>query len=335
MNLSKEKLIEMLRKMLEIRHFEEAIYYVYTQGWMPGLAHLYIGQEAIAVGVCENLQRDDYITSTHRGHGHLIAKGGDLNKMMAEVMGKSTGYCKGKGGSMHIAAPELGIMGANGIVGGSIPIATGLGLSSKLKNDGRVTVCFFGEGASNQGAFHEGLNMSSLWHLPIVYICENNLYAISVSQQRSQNIRDVAIRAGAYAILGEVVDGNDILAVYEAAQRAIKHAREGKCPTLIEAKTYRWGGHHVGDPGIAYRSPEEIKTWKEKCPIKRFKSLLIKEEVLSQAEIDNIENKIKQSVNKAIEFAKNSPYPEPEEALEDVFTQCHYTTRRIEAEVVV
>jgi pyruvate dehydrogenase E1 component alpha subunit len=321
MKLSKEKLIEMLRKMLAIRHFEEAIHYVYAQGWMPGLAHLYIGQEAIAVGVCKNLRKDDYITSTHRGHGHLIAKGGDLNKMMAEVMGKSTGYCKGKGGSMHIAAPELGIMGANGIVGGSIPIATGLGLSSKLKKDGRVTVCFFGEGASNQGAFHEGLNMASLWHLPIVYICENNLYAISVSQKRSQNIKDVAIRGAAYGIPGEIVDGNDVLAVCEKAQKAINYAREGNGPILIECKTYRWGGHHVGDPGTAYRPSEEVKTWKEKCPIKRFKLLLIKEKRMTQSEIDIIEDEVKQRVDKAIKFAKNSPYPSPEEALDDVFAK--------------
>ena len=321
MKPSKEKLIEMLKKMLEIRYFEEGIHYVYTQGWMPGLAHLYIGQEAIAVGVCENLQKDDYITSTHRGHGHLIAKGGDLNKMMAEVMGKSTGYCKGKGGSMHIAAPELGIMGANGIVGGSIPIATGLGLSSKLKKDSRVTVCFFGEGASNQGAFHEGLNMGSLWHLPIVYVCENNLYGISVSQQRSQNIKDVAIRATSYGIPGEIVDGNDVLAVCEIAQKAINHAREGNGPTLIECKTYRWGGHHVGDPGTAYRSPEEVRIWKEKCLIKGFKTLLIKEKVMTQTEIDNIEDEVKQRVDDAIEFARKSSYPEPEEALDDVFTK--------------
>ena len=237
MKLDKAKLTKILTQMLIIRYFEEAIYYVYTQGWMPGLAHLYIGQEAIAVGVCENLEDKDYILSTHRGHGHLIAKGADLNKMMAEVMGKVTGYCKGKGGSMHIAAPELGIMGANGIVAGGIPIATGLGLCSKLKKDGRVTVCFFGEGASNQGAFHEGINMASLWHLPIVYICENNIYGISVSQARSQNIKDVAIRATAYGIPGEVVDGNDVLAVYEIAKEAITRARQGKGPMLIKCNS--------------------------------------------------------------------------------------------------
>ena len=320
MNLSKDKLIQMLRKMLEIRHFEEAIHYVYTQGWMPGLAHLYIGQEAIAVGVCENLEKDDLITSTHRGHGHLIAKGGNLKKMMAEVMGKETGYCKGKGGSMHIADPELGIIGANGIVAGSIPIATGLGLASKIKSDGKVIVCFFGEGAANQGAFHEGMNMGSLWNLPIVYVCENNLYGISVHQSRAQKIKDVAVRASAYDIPGEVVDGNNILTVYRAAKIAVERAREGSGPTLIECKTYRWGGHHVGDPGTAYRPREEVDMWKDKCPIKRFKSFIAKDSVLSEPEIKRIDEEVKREVDEAVTFAKESPYPLSEEALEDVFS---------------
>jgi len=319
MPLQRDRLIHILTKMFEIRFFEESIYDVYTKGLMPGLAHLYTGQEAIAVGVCENLGKDDYITSTHRGHGHLIAKGGDLNKMMAEVMGKAAGYCKGKGGSMHIADPEIGIMGANGVVGGSIPIATGLGLSSKLKSDGRVTICFFGEGASNQGAFHEGINMGSLWQLPIVYVCENNLYGISVHQRRSQNIKDVAIRATAYDIPGEIVDGNDVQAVYDISQRAIIRAREGKGPTLIECKTYRWGGHHIGDPGTAYRSKEEVQEWKEKCPIKRFKEYLTREGILNQNEIEEIEKGVRENVDDAVQFATNSPYPAPEEALEDVF----------------
>ncbi len=316
--LSRQLQLRMFRKMLTIRYFEEAIHYVYAQGWMPGLAHLYIGQEAIAVGVCENLENKDYILSTHRGHGHLIAKGGDLNKMMAEIMGKVTGYCKGKGGSMHIAAPELGILGANGIVAGGIPIATGAGLCSKIKKDGRVVVCFFGEGASNQGAFHEGINMASLWHLPIVYVCENNLYGISVSQARSQNIKDVAIRAAGYGMPGEVVDGNDVLAIYDMARGAITRARQGKGPMLIECKTYRWGGHHVGDPGTAYRPQDEVEEWKAKCPIKKFKSLLIKEKIIDQSDIEKIEIEIKEKVEEAVEFAKNGPYPAPEEALEDI-----------------
>ena len=311
-------MIDMLKKMLTIRCFEEAIYDVYTYGLMPGLAHLYIGEEAIAVGVCENLKREDLITSTHRGHGHLIAKGGDLKMMMAEVMGKETGYCRGKGGSMHIADPDIGIIGANGIVAGSIPVATGLGLASKIKNDGKVVVCFFGEGASNQGAFHEGINMGSLWNLPIVYVCENNLYGISVHQSRAQKIKDVAVRADSYGIPGEVVDGNDVLAVYNVAKASVERARKGAGPTLIEYKTYRWGGHHVGDSGIAYRPKNETNMWKGKCPIKRFKSLLIEENVLSETEINRFEEEVKENVDDAVTFAKESPYPLPEEALEDV-----------------
>ena len=311
-------MIDMLGKMLTIRYFEEAIHYVYASGLMPGLAHLYIGQEAVAVGVCQNLGKDDLITSTHRGHGHLIAKGGDLKKMMAEVMGKETGYCRGKGGSMHIADPDLGIIGANGIVAGSIPIATGLGLASVIKNDGKVIICFFGEGASNQGAFHEGINMGSLWDLPIVYVCENNLYGISVHQSRAQKIKDVAVRANSYSIPGEVVDGNDVLAVYQAARNAIERARAGSGPTLIECKTYRWGGHHVGDPGTAYRLGREVDMWKEKCPIKRFENILIEKKILSVSEMERFEEESKKRVSEAVSFAEMSPYPLPEEALEDV-----------------
>ncbi len=316
--LGKDKLVHMFTQMLSIRYFEEAILYVYSHGWMPGLAHLYIGQEAVAVGVCENLREEDYITSTHRGHGHLIAKGGDLKKMMAEVMGKRDGYCRGKGGSMHIFDFSLGILGANGIVAGSIPIATGAGLSSKINHEGKVTICFFGEGASNQGAFHEGINLASLWHLPIVYVCENNLYGISVHQRRAQNIEDVAVRAKAYGIPGEVVDGNDVLAVYEVAQDAIGRAHSGAGPTLIECKTYRWGGHHVGDPGTAYRPKEEVEEWKAKCPIKRFKKYLSEKKILTDEEIAGIEKKVRGQVDEAVQFGRQSPYPEPEEALGDV-----------------
>ena len=320
-DINNSVLVDMLKKMVTIRYFEESIYDVYTRGLMPGLAHLYIGEEAIAVGVCENLRTEDLITSTHRGHGHLIAKGGDLKRMMAEVMGKKTGYCKGKGGSMHIADPDIGIIGANGIVGGSIPIATGLGLASKIKNDGRVIVCFFGEGASNQGAFHEGINMGSLWNLPIVYVCENNLYGISVHQSRAQKIVDVAVRAKSYDIPGEIVDGNDVSAVYDTAKIAVERARNGAGPTLIECKTYRWGGHHVGDPGTAYRAKEEVNVWMERCPIKKFKNSLAKDSVLSEPEIKRIDKEVKQEVDEAVTFAKESPYPLPEEALEDILQE--------------
>jgi len=241
--------------------------------------------------------------------------------MMAEVMGKKAGYCKGKGGSMHICAPELGILGANGIVGGGIPIATGVGLSSKYKNDGRVTLCFFGDGASNQGSFHEGINLASTWSLPIVYICENNLYAISVHQRKAQNISNIATRATSYGIPGEVVDGNDVIAVYEATLTAVNRARTGKGPTLIEAKTYRWGGHHVGDPGTAYRLEEEVVEWKKRCPIKRFETKLMQEKILNKEEIAEIKQEIRRKVDEAVQFARNASYPEKEEALEDVFCQ--------------
>jgi len=311
----------MYKKMLLIRYFEEGIYQAYTHSWMPGLAHLYIGEEAVAVGACSALREDDYVLSTHRGHGHLIAKGGDIKLMMAEVMGKKAGYCKGKGGSMHICAPELGILGANGIVGGGIPIATGVGLSSKYKNDGRVTLCFFGDGASNQGSFHEGINLASTWSLPIVYICENNLYAISVHQRKAQNISNIATRATSYGIPGEVVDGNDVIAVYEATLTAVNRARTGKGPTLIEAKTYRWGGHHVGDPGTAYRLEEEVVEWKKRCPIKRFETKLMQEKILNKEEIAEIKQEIRRKVDEAVQFARNASYPEKEEALEDVFCQ--------------
>ena len=219
---------------------------------------------------------------------------------------------------MHIADPDLGIIGANGIVAGSIPIATGLGLASKIKDDGRVIVSFFGEGASNQGAFHEGINMGSLWNLPIVYVCENNLYGISVHQSRAQKIKDVSVRACSYGIPGESFDGNDVLTVYQAAKVAIERARRGDGPTLIEFKTYRWGGHHVGDSGAAYRPKEEVDLWKDKCPIKKFKKLLNTNQALSASEIEKIEEEVKQQVDEAVVYAKESPYPNPEEALEDV-----------------
>ena len=316
--ISAELKIEMYRKMLTIRYFEEAIKEVYMLGLMPGLAHLYIGQEAVAVGVCSALYKNDYITSTHRGHGHLIAKGGDLKKMMAEVLGKSTGYCKGKGGSMHISDPEIGILGANGIVGGSIPLACGVALQIKLKKKENVVVCFFGDGASNQGTFHESLNLAGLWKLPVVFVCENNLYGISVRQDRHQPIKDIAIRANAYGFEGVVVDGNDVINVYEVTRQAVSKARTENCPTLIECKTYRWGGHHVGDPGTAYRTKEEIETWKENCPIKKFEKKLFESGILSEERNKKINEEIKDSIEDAVLFAKESPFPDKEEALKDI-----------------
>ena len=317
--VTKELKIKMFRQMVTIRRFEERVKELYAQGFMAGLAHLYDGQEAVAVGACAALRPDDYITSTHRGHGHCIAKGGDLKRMMAEVLGRKTGYCKGKGGSMHIFDLSLGILGANGIVAGGIPIATGAGLKIKLKKTGQVVVCFFGDGATNQGTFHESLNMAGLWKLPVIYVCENNLYAISVSQARHQPIKDVAIRAASYGMPGVIADGNDVLDVYEKVGNAVERARAGEGPTLVECKTYKYGGHHVGDPGTIYRTKEEVLAWKEKCPIRRMREHLLATGALTAEEISEIELAVERAIEEAVEYAKESPLPSPEEALEDLY----------------
>jgi len=316
--LEKAKMTEMYQKMLEIRYFEEKVFELYGQNLVPGTIHLYAGQEAVAVGVCANLRKDDYITSTHRGHGHCIAKGAELGKIMAEILGKKTGYCKGKGGSMHIADFSLGMLGATAVVGAGIPIAAGAGLSIKLRGTSQVVACFFGEGASNQGTFHEGTNMASVWKLPVVFVCENNLYAMGTRQSRVMAIENVADRAVAYGIPGVVVDGNDVLAVYEAAHEAVKRAREGKGPTLIECKTYRHKGHSRVDPA-AYRPKEEVEDWLKKDPIPRFRTKLLEQKVLTEAEANKIEKEAVANVESAVKFALESPHPTPEEALEDVY----------------
>ncbi|MCK4617740.1 thiamine pyrophosphate-dependent dehydrogenase E1 component subunit alpha, partial [Candidatus Aerophobetes bacterium] len=282
--------------------------------------HSYIGEEAVAVGVCASLNRDDYITSTHRGHGHCIAKGADLKRMMAELYGKETGYCKGKGGSMHIADFSIGILGANGIVGGGIPIATGTALASQYLEDGRVTVCFFGDGASNQGGFHESLNLASLWKLPVVYVCENNLYAETTPQADHQPIRDVADRAKSYNMPGVIVDGNDVLAVYEKVNKAVERARAGRGPTLVECKTYRYRGHWEGDPEV-YRTKEEVKEWKKRDPLKKFKKYLLENDITQSKEISFVEKKIEDEIKDAIKYAQASPLPKPESALEDLYVE--------------
>jgi pyruvate dehydrogenase E1 component alpha subunit len=321
MNISNEKMIDLYKKMVTIRLFEEKIRDLYARGLVPGLAHLYIGEEAVATGVCANLRREDYITSTHRGHGHVIAKGAELKYMMAELFGKKTGYCKGKGGSMHIADVDIGILGANGIAGGGIPLAVGAALSSKLRKTDQVTVCFFGDGASNNGTFHEGLNFASVHRLPVVFVCENNLYGISVSQKQHQAIQDISIRAIAYNIPGVTVDGNDVLGVYEASGKAIQRARAGEGPTLVECKTYRWRGHHEGDPnqGRRYRTMDEVQEWVQKCPIKRFEEKLVGEKVLSKIKIKKILGDIGKKIDEAVEFATQSPFPDPKDIYEDVY----------------
>jgi pyruvate dehydrogenase E1 component alpha subunit len=316
--LEKQKFIGMYRRMLEIRFFEEKVFELYAQNLVPGTIHLYLGEEAVAVGVCSTLRKDDYITSTHRGHGHCIAKGAELKRVMAEILGKKTGYCKGKGGSMHIADFTIGMLGATAVVGAGLPIAVGAALSIKLSKTDQVVACFFGEGASNQGTFHESLNLASLWKLPVIFICENNLYAMGTHQSRAMPIENIADRATAYGIPGQVVDGNNVLAVYEATQEAVERARKGKGPTLIECKTYRHKGHSRVD-AAKYRPKEEVQEWLDKDPIKRLKEKLLQEKALTEAEIQRIEKEVSAEIEEAVKFATESPYPAPEEALEDVY----------------
>ena len=318
MTLKKEKTLEMYRKMLEIRRFEEKVYDLYGENLVPGTIHLYAGQEAIAVGVCANLRGDDYITSTHRGHGHCIAKGAQLNRVMAEILGKKTGYCKGKGGSMHIADFSIGMLGATAVVGAGLPIAAGAGLSIKLRKTDQVVACFFGEGASNQGTFHEGINMAAIWKLPVLFVCENNLYAMGTRQSRVMVVENVADRAISYGIPGVAVDGNDVMAVYEAAREAVQRARSGKGPTLMECKTYRHKGHSRFDPA-AYRPKEEVEEWLKRDPILRFRSRFLEMKTITEEEADKIEQEVVAAVDDAVKFALDSPYPEPEEALEHVY----------------
>lgn len=319
MEISRDVLLDMYTRMVKIRKFEEKVAELFAQGKVLGFVHLYIGEEATAVGVCENLEDKDYITSTHRGHGHLIAKGGDLKYMMAELYGKETGYCKGKGGSMHIADATKGILGANGIVGGGFPIAAGAALSAKMRGTDQVAVCFFGDGASNQSTFHEALNIASIWKLPVVFVCENNLYGISMRQDKHQAIKDVADRAIGYGIPGVTVDGNDVLAVYEVAKEAINRARSGAGPTLVECKTYRYRGHFEGDPTI-YRSKEEVEEWLAKDPILRLSKHILDNDVATEKELKDIEARIVEEVEEAVRFAEESPYPKEEAAVEDVYS---------------
>ena len=320
-HLPKEKLMKIYQDMLKIRYFENKITDLYSKGLMPGLAHLYIGEEAIAVGVCNNLTERDFATSTHRGHGHLIAQGCDIKRMMAEVLGKEDGYCRGKGGTMHIADFSKGILGANGIVGAGIPIATGSGYSAKVRGTDQVTVAFFGDAASNQGTFHESINMAAAWKLPVVYVCENNLYGISVDIRKVTNTKDITTRALAYGIPGVMVNGNDVLEVYRVNKEAVERARKGEGPSLIECKTYRFKGHHVGDPGRVYRLEKERNEWMVRCPIKTYKERLLTENVATDKELVIIEEDVKQRIEEAVDFAIKSPYPKEKEAFEDLFIE--------------
>ncbi|HSZ88902.1 MAG TPA: thiamine pyrophosphate-dependent dehydrogenase E1 component subunit alpha [Acetobacteraceae bacterium] len=318
-NLPPDKQREMLRQMLTIRRFEERASADYHAGKIYGVVHCYIGEEAVAVGVCSALDRRDRIISTHRGHGHCIAKGADLNRMMAELYGRQTGYCKGKGGSMHIADFGIGMLGANGIVAGGISIITGAGLAAQLEGKGGVAVSFFGDGASNAGPFHECLNIAATWKLPMLYVCENNMYAAQTSAAATHALSDVAARAAGYGIPGFVVDGNDIVAVHQAAIRAVERARSGGGPTLIECKTYRQRGHteRKGQPDP--RDKTEVDAWKQKDPIALLDRQLRDQGALDDAGLQAIERDVMAALEAAIAFAEGSPFPLPEQATDDVF----------------
>ncbi len=318
MSYQRELLVNLYRTMVRIRTFELKAEQLFLEGKLPGFIHLYIGEEAIAAGVMANLRSDDYITSTHRGHGHMIAKGASFDRMMAELYGKATGYCKGKGGSMHIADVSIGVLGANGEVGGGHPIAVGAAMGLKMLGKDSVVVCFFGDGASNRGSFHESLNWAAVYRLPVVFVCENNQFASTARVQETTPVRDVSVRAVAYGIKGVTVDGNDVIAVYEAAKEAVERARKDKEPTLIEAKTYRLKGHFVGDPEL-YRPKNEVEQMYANDPIVRFEKFLTENCGFTESEKSQIWNDAKEEVEKAVKFAEESPYPKPEEALEDLF----------------
>ena len=319
MNLTPEKQLAMLRTMQTIRRFEERASDDFQTGAIHGVVHCYIGQEAVAVGVCAALNRDDQIISTHRGHGHCIAKGADLRRMMAELYGKRTGYCKGKGGSMHIADFSIGMLGANGIVAGGIPIVTGAGLAAQIEGKGRVAVSFFGDGASGAGPFHEALNIAALWKLPMLYVCENNYYGINTPATEAVAVENVADRAAAYGIPGVIVDGNDVLAVYEVAEAAVKRGRAGQGPTLIECKTYRWRAHTEIKGTPDRRPPQEIEEWKQKDPIASLAARMQEQGYLTEAAWKKMDEEILQAIEDAVTFAKESPFPGLDTALEDVF----------------
>lgn len=305
--------------MVTIRQFETMAMEYFAAGRIPGFIHLSIGQEASAVGVCSTLRKDDYISTTHRGHGHIIAKGADLHRMTAELFGKVTGYCKGKGGSMHVADFSLGILGANGVVAGGLPIMTGAGLSIKLRKTDQVAVVFFGDGAANRGPVHEAMNMAAIWKLPVIFVVENNQFASTTPQSYACAVADICTRASAYGIPGVSVDGNDVLGVRESTAEAVARARAGKGPSFLENKTYRLRGHYEGDPQ-KYRSPEEVAYWqKKKDPIERLAKTLKKRKILTRKKADQIWDDVKGYIDAAVRFAEESPFPDPEAALDDLF----------------
>lgn len=317
--ISTEILQDLYYKMNKIRFFEESVERYFLDGEIPGFVHLYIGEEAIATAICTQLSDKDYIMSTHRGHGHTVAKGADVNKMMAEIFGKSTGFCKGKGGSMHIADFSVGMLGANGVVGGGINLAVGAGLAIKLQKRDNVSVVFFGDGASNRGTVHEGMNMASVWKLPVIFVCENNQWASTTPYLTTTSVENIADRAKGYSMESLIVDGNDIFAVYEAFEKALKYVKSGKGPFLLECKTYRIKGHYVGDVE-KYRTKEEVsKVYNENNPITRFEEKVLEKKLMSKKKLDEIKEKANQDIKNAVKYALDSPYPDVSELYSDVY----------------
>jgi TPP-dependent pyruvate/acetoin dehydrogenase alpha subunit len=317
-----KSLLRIYEQMMRIRLFEQKAQELYVQGVVTGSMHIYTGQEAIAATAGELLRESDTITSTHRGHGHCIAKGGKTDKMMAELLGRKTGYCSGKGGSMHLADFTRGNLGANGMVGGGLAISVGAGITNAIikKNDS-VTICFFGEGATNEGVFHESLNLAALWKLPVIFLCENNLYQVFTSVKESMPVKDVSIRAISYGIPGITCDGNDVLELYDILASSIERARTGQGPVLIEAKTYRWEGHYTGDGHHkgGYRSIEEIEQWKVKDPIARLAKYIIENTIADNNLLEQIQMSLKDEIEKAAQFAIESPWPDDDDLYKDVF----------------
>jgi pyruvate dehydrogenase E1 component alpha subunit len=315
-----DRCLRMYRTMVTIRLFEERVNDLYTRALMPGLAHLYLGEEAVAVGVCEALRRDDYITSTHRGHGHCLAKGAAPDRMFAELLGKEAGYCKGKGGSMHIADPDTGNLGANAIVGGSAGIATGAAFSAKKLGSGQVAVCFFGEGALGQGVLYEVMNMASIWKLPVIYVCENNMYN-EYTHFSETTAGDPLVRAAGFGVAAESVDGQDARAVYSAMAKVVDRARRGDGPAFLWANTYRFAGHHVGDISREYyRAKQEEQHWKaERDPIKVLRDWLTEQDVASAVVLDKMQVEVHEEIERAVQFATSAPYPDASRVTEDVY----------------
>ena len=318
----KELYMLMLKRMMLIRRFDETVKDLVQSAELVGMAHCYIGEEAVAVGACTALRDEDYITGNHRSHGHPISKGGDVRRAMAELLGKATGYCKGKGGSMHLADFEIGILGESGIVASALPVAVGAALGSKMQNNDRVVISFFGDGASNQGACHEAMNMASIWKLPVIFLCENNQYAVTTSFRDTVAVENVSDRAVAYNMPGVLVDGQDVMAMHEATVVAIQRARAGEGPSLIEAQTYRYEDHSEGLNRILrepYRTDEEVEQWKERDPISLHSTWLKEQGVATEEEIESVWSEVSQAIDDALEFARNSPYPDADDLFTDMY----------------